>query len=237
MDTHTWQSLLAIGVLMAVHLAAGRARHMARDWRDPTLAAASGIAVAYVFVQLLPQVAENEDAIAVAAGRPPGRNAFVVTLVGVLVFLGVDWASNRSRTRRGDSGGRAVYVFSIVSYVLFNLLLGYVIGNRSGTDVGSLALFTIAMAVHFYVNDHALAVRHAENLHLVGRWVLSAALLAGWLVGLAAEVTPWVVGLMVAFLGGGVIVRVLRNEATGITNLEAFLAGAVGYTLLILAVT
>lgn len=221
---------------MGVHLVAGRARHLARDWRDATLAVASGIAVAYVFVQLLPQVAEHEDALAAAAGRAPGRNAYVVTLVGVLVYLGVDWASRRTRAGGAD-GGHAVYVFSMVSYAVFNLLLGYVIGNRSGTDVGSLALFTVAMGVYFYVNDHALAARHSENLYLVGRWVLSAAIAGGWLAGLVVEVHAALVGLMVAFLGGGVIVRVIRNEAVGIENLTAFVAGAVGYALLILVTT
>lgn len=42
---------------------------------------------------------------------------------------------------------------------------------------------------------------------------------------------------MVAFLGGGVIVRAIRNEAVGIENLTAFVAGAVGYALLILVTT
>lgn len=238
MDTHTWQSLAAIVVLMAVHVGAGWARYSNRDWHNTTLAAASGIAVAYVFVQLLPEVAAHEDAIAAATGQPAGRNVFVVTLLGVLVFLAVDWASTRRRREPDTAGaGRAVYVFSVVSYVLFNLLLGYVIGNRAGPEVGPLALLTIAMAVHFYVNDHALTTNHAESFHLVGRWVLAAALLLGWLLGLVVEVSEAVVGLVVAFLGGGVIVRVLRNEAVGIDNLEAFVAGAVGYALLLLALT
>ena len=60
--------LLAAG-LGAVHLFAGRMRFLRASPRSRWLSAAGGVSVAYVFVHLLPDLAEEQETIRRAAGE------------------------------------------------------------------------------------------------------------------------------------------------------------------------
>ena len=93
------------------------------------------------------------------------------------------------------------------------------------------------MALHFIVNDYGLKELHHDTYRKVGRWVLVVAIVAGWAVGYVVEISEAAVALVVAFIGGGVILNVLKEELPEERKSRywAFLLGAVLYAILLLS--
>jgi hypothetical protein len=68
------------------------------------------------------------------------------------------------------------------------------------------------MALHFVVNDHGLREQHKEAYLRTGRWMLAAAVLIGWVVALLTEISEVAIAMLTAFLAGGVVMNVLKEE-------------------------
>lgn len=238
-----FSALLAVG-LVAVHLFSGRLRFLDVFPRSRWLSAASGISVAYVFVHLLPDLAEEQETIREAAGESFGfleYHVYLVALVGLAVFYGLDRAAKSSRRRnrsvgKGDAAGAPVFWLHVASYSLYNALIGYLLLHRETPGLGSLFLFAFALGLHFVVNDYGLREDHKGLYDRLGRWVISAAVLAGWLVGLAFDVSEAALAVLFAFLAGGVILNVLKEELPEEreSSFLAFALGAAFYSAVLL---
>ena len=240
--------LLALGAAVAlalVHVLAGRLRLLHATPRSRWLSAAGGVSVAYVFVHLLPELSEAQEAVAgEAEGLLPfvESHVYLLALLGLGLFYGVEIASRRSRAegRGGEHGatGPAAFWLSIGSFALYNALVGYLLLHREDQARTSVVLFAVALAVHFLVNDHGLREHHKGAYDRVGRWLLAASILAGWMVGRLTEVSDAAVGLLIAFLAGGVVLNVLKEELPEErqSRFGAFALGAFAYAALLEAI-
>ena len=58
--------------------------------------------------------------------------------------------------------------------------------------------------------------------------MIAAAILAGWAVGIATDVSERVIALVIAFIAGGVVLNVLKEELPGerLAQFSPFAAGA-----------
>ncbi len=94
------------------------------------------------------------------------------------------------------------------------------------------------MALHLSVNDYGLRSHHKELYHRVGRWVLAGSVLAGGVLGIAVPLPELALLVPLAFLAGGVVLNVLKEELPEEreSHFGAFALGVVGYTALLLAV-
>lgn len=65
----------------------------------------------------------------------------------------------------------------------------------------------------------------------------AAAVLGGWAVGAVTEIPQVLVGFLFAFLAGGVVLNVLKEELPEErqSNFGAFALGTAGYALILLA--
>ena len=52
------------------------------------------------------------------------------------------------------------FALHVGSFALYNALIGYLLVNREETDARGLLLYTIALGLHFVVNDRALDEHH-----------------------------------------------------------------------------
>ncbi len=223
---------VAAGALALVHLAAARLTNLDRLPRSVWLSAAGGISVAYVFVHLLPALGEEQATLEEAAeGAIPfvQHHAYLVALAGLAAFYGVE--------RVGDRGGRAAFAFAVGSFAAKNAVIGYLLVHRLNASTLDLVLFTVAMGLHFVVNDVALRRRFEDDYRRVGRFVLASAPPLGVALGYAYELSEPAVALLLAFLAGGVILNVLKEELPGEreSRFSAFALGSVAYSLLLLA--
>jgi len=238
-------SLWAILALAILHLAAGTTAALRLSWQARVLSAAAGISVAYIFLDLLPDLAEGQRLID-GSGILPGleRHVFILALVGFTVAFWVETEARRSRRRQRQVGsvdvtGDGTFWLGILSFVALNASIGYIVANPGDETVKPLWLFALVMGLHFVVNDHALTEHHGDRYRKLGRWLLVAALLVGWMVGMvpALEVPPGALALLLAYISGGVLLNVLRHELPDTdqtADVVAFAVGAGVYGALVL---
>lgn len=238
-------SLLAVVGLAIVHLFSNRLRFLDVTPRSIWLSISGGISVAYVFVHLLPELAEGQEEIAKAIGEGITfleRHVYLLALLGLVSFYGLEQAAQSSRWRKRREGKQdatsgGVFWLHIFSFALYNVIIGYLLLHPIDRGLEALLLFFVAMALHFVVNDHGLREHHKEAYVRVGRWVLTLAILVGCLLGLLVEIPEPTIAVLIAFLAGGVILNVLKEELPEErrSNFWAFALGASAYTVLLLA--
>lgn len=227
-------ALISVIIFASIHLWANQAKKITCLQHGRFLSAGGGIAIAYVFVDLLPKLSESDDLIRNTFKEMIPfieRHAYVMALIGFLLFFMTD----RSRTVLKKP---SAFWLSLSSYALFNFLIGYAIVDKSNPEVQPLVLFTIAIALHYFVNDYELNETYGEIYQKKGKWVLIAALFLGWFAGLGMTISPTAIALVSAFIGGGVIMNVTRHELpTDKPNSSiSFLLSALIYTAILLSV-
>ena len=252
MSDHETAAFVAALLLAALHLFGSALRFLTLVPRSRWLSAAGGVSVAYVFVHLLPELAEGQAAIEGEAGGGGEEAAagpmleflehhvYLVALVGLAVFYGIEKHSLTSRRRRDVQSGEdqttdAAFWLSIASFAVYNAVIGYLLLRPELEELTQLGLYTLALGVHFVINDMALREHHRDAYHRIGRWMLAGAILAGWAVGTATEVSERVIALVIAFIAGGVVLNVLKEELPGerLAQFSPFAAGVAAYAALL----
>lgn len=239
--------LLAAAVMMAIHLVAGRLRFLDVIPRSRWLSIAGGASVAYVFVRLLPELGAGQEVIqaSIVGGALAGleNHVYLIALVGLVAFYGLERVVRMSQERRSPAGdigrtttGPSVFVLHIASFGTYNILIGYLLLHRIRPGPISLAFYTIAMALHFLVTDYGLRKDHRRDYDRVGRWTLSAALIAGLVAGYLTNLPEVWIAVLTAFLAGGVILNVLKEELPEEreSRIVPFFLGAFGYAAILL---
>ena len=247
----TTQSLvgaLVISLLLAaLHLAAPRLRRLPFVPEDVTGSFAGGLAVAYVFLHLLPELAEGNEAIGEALEdvvEPTpllDLGIFLVALAGFATFYGLE----RLARLRAATGGRGqepagVYWLHLGAFLVYNGLITYTMALRLRTGVAFAALFVIAMGLHFVLTDRSLEEHYPRRFPRSGRASLALALLAGWVLSaISAPTSTVLVALLTALLAGSILLNVFKEElpSTGRSSYRWFLIGLVLYAALLFLVT
>jgi hypothetical protein len=210
-------SAAVAAVLVLVHVGARRLRFPGPTPRSVWLSAAGGVSVAFVFLQLLPELHESQQAVREASTLRVGSGQseiYLVALAGLTIFYGLERLASASRARsmaagEGNLTATSVFAVHVGSFAVYNAVIGYLLvhGERSNE-----LLYATAMALHFIANDQSLREHHQERYDRVGRWVLAAAIICGWAVAVRWELPELAVRLMIALLAGGVILNVMKEE-------------------------
>ena len=238
----------AIAWLFALtHAFGARLTFLSRTPRSVWLSLAGGVSVAYVFVHLLPELAEHQESVARAAEEAGILGAveshvWLIALVGLAVFYGLErlarsGAKDEREAGRPERPPRGVFWIHLASFAVYNLIVGYLLVHREGGLV-ELGFYGIAMALHFLVNDHGLRAQHGRAYQREGRWLLAAAPVAGWALGMAATVPDLALSALFALIAGGVVLNVLKEELPEDRDSRfwAFAGGAAAYAALLIAV-
>jgi hypothetical protein len=233
--------VLAGSLLVLIHAFGGKLRFIEYVPRSIWLSGAGGVSVAYVFVHLLPELAEGAEALAEAieAERFAEHAAWLLALTGLALFYAVEVVARSSRKEHPENiTSPGVFWFSIATYAVYNGLIGYLLHEREEAGLSTLILFTVAMSLHFLINDFGLREHHQKRYERFGRWVLVAFIVFGAAVGWASDVPESVRGAILAFIGGGVILNALKEELPreAESRFPAFATGATAYAALLLAV-
>ncbi len=191
-----------------------------RFWsRRRFLSAAAGISVAYIFIDVLPELEFQRKVVVKAAGEGllfAEQRIYMLALLSFVVIYGLEHMVLVTRGRRRDTvaAGEADAVFwlQLAGYAAYSALIGYLVIERAERGVLPLVAYTFAMAVHFLIVDHALDEEHGRAYRMLGRWLLAASVLVGWLVGVVAPLSEVAVARLFAVLAGGVVITSLRAE-------------------------
>ncbi|WYK04142.1 hypothetical protein DWF04_013920 [Cereibacter sphaeroides f. sp. denitrificans] len=215
-------ALLAAG-LGLIHIFIGRLGFLGLLPRSIWLSAAGGVAVAYVFLHILPELGAHQATFARALGL--GAQAaetwvFLVGLAGLTTFYGLERLAKASRKRSQAAGQQdaveaRLFWVHLDSFAVYNLLIGYLLVHREAGP---------CVASHRYDRT--------------GRWIMAAAVVAGWALGAATRLPELMTGLLFAFLAGGIVLNVLKEELPEDrqSRFWPFFGGAAGYALVLVAI-
>jgi hypothetical protein len=232
---------LAAALVVASAFASGKYIHPShllgrRKW----LSIAGGVAIAYVFVDILPELAEKHEAFLESYGEADvlfaEQRIYLAALAAFVFFYGVEHLLAADRSRRALLTGSIGHGLHVLAFALYAALIGYLLVERLEEGYAALILYAAAMSLHFLTVDHALRREHEERYDRGGRWVLTASVLLGWFVGTTIEISPATLARLFALVAGGVVINSIKEELPSEKegNFWAFLAGAAGYALLLM---
>lgn len=168
---------------------------------------------------------------------------YLVSLSGLAIFYALERLARTSRGRRRiDSGEDKVepHVFwlHIVSFAVYNVLIAYLLLHREESGSWPLLMYFLAMSLHFFTNDFGLRQDQKDLYDHLGRWVIAAAVVLGWVIGAATTIPELYIGFLFAFLAGAVLLNVLKEELPEErkSSLWPFALGAAGFAALLLVV-
>lgn len=233
MEHSSFAPAISLIALALIHFFAGRLRFLERLPRNRWLSFAGGISVAYVFVQLLPELATAQEHFGASTKLPQflERHIYIASLVGLLIFYSLE----RYASIRPNGNDNLLFYTHVLSFGLYNVLIGYLLVDGESVE-GSLLLYVIAMGTHFIVNDFGLREHFKQKYDREGKWILCLAILMGGGLAFVSSIDRNLLYLLFALLAGSVIMNVLKEELPDEkqSKLLPFVGGAFLYGALIL---
>jgi hypothetical protein len=121
---------------------------------------------------------------------------YLVALLGLAIFYGLERMVKSSQKRGAlpatgkelSTPSMGIFWLHILSFGVYNTLIGYLLVHREEQDVRGLLFFFVALALHFLINDYGLRQDRKDTYERLGRWIVSAAILIGWIAGLATQI-------------------------------------------------
>lgn len=197
--------LLALVVLVIIHLFANKSQILGWVWHGRFLSLAAGISFAYVFVDLLPSLEKGQPALKKAFDNIIpylDLHAYVLALLGVLFYYGLHTQNMTVRN----------FWLSISGYLLFNFFVGASLSDSSNPEIQPIALFTIALGMHYFIHDHNCRDDNPLLYQSKVRWLLAGVLVLGFVVGKLTHIPESIVAIVISFVSGGMILNSLRYE-------------------------
>lgn len=233
--------------------------------RNPLLTFASGVAAAFVWLRLIPLVAEGELGVEqLLAGTPLGvvkRPAFTVSVLSLLLFYvlfrlmqrgkrknqekqqdqrgGASEWEDQSRQKDGSSrSGKGLFWLHAPIYALLNVVIGMLVMQQAEDGWRAVVLFLVAKGSALFVLDHAFFDQHGGLYDRFGRWLTTLGIPIG--VALRLWVLPLsdpAVTLLLAVLGGAILFNAIAEETPPKRQspMWAFILGGLSYTVLLSA--
>ena len=127
--------------------------------------------------------------------------------------------------------------FHLSSFAAINYLYACFLPSLIGTGIEYGILFTVAIGGYVLLADRFSVIHHPKRFRQRNRWIGSAALLLGLLNAfLFHPISDLTLALATAFLGGGLLMTVFREElpAANSTRLLWFLSGSGGMAILLI---
>lgn len=235
---------IAAILLAIIHILASKIKFLQGIPRSKWLSIAGGASVAYVFIHILPELEEWQRTFEESGiFEFLEHHLYLVALIGLVTFYGLERAAKLSRqSAREEQQERkasypGIYWLHMISFTVYNAFIGYLLIHRYSDDILNLLVFLIAMGLHFLVNDYGLYEHYKRRYSWHGRWIISVGIITGWLVGIMMEISESRLAVIFAFISGGIILNVLKEELPEERKSDfwAFFSGILVYsTLLIL---
>lgn len=202
-----WASLISVGIITSAQAAYPWVERRAGESLARITAVAGGIAVGYVALYLLPKIGDYTAALIANQPELPELlqyRLYLFFLAGLVFYFFVDRAGAAGRVLPAWLHGGAFAVYSFAT--------GYVLASVPRPGYFPYILAGGALGLHFIGICHQLRAWHTIAFDRCIRWLLGVAVLAGWAAGSLETFSKAVVATAVAFLGGGILVNVLREE-------------------------
>jgi len=207
---------------------------------------AGGVSISYVFLEIFPELSHAQTEVE-HLGFPLitylENHVYILALMGLVVFYGLDILALKSRSRNqavSDLEQTSPLTFWIhtAAFAAVNVILGYLLQNLDSHGLATCLLFFVAVALHLFVIDDNLREHHQKLYDRQGRWLLTAAIVAGAIVGQVAKLDEAAIAVVWSFVAGNIILSVLKRELPDERKscFWSFASGAIAYAILLLVI-
>src|SRR5262245_50538630 len=120
-------------------------------------ALSAGVAVAYVFINVMPELEEHRRTVAesvVGTLLDAEKRIYLWALAGFVTFTGLSKLQYTDAPR--SDGQESLYRLEMAGFAVYMLLVGYLLVSRSDSSYLSMGLYVFAMALHAFMLDHEL---------------------------------------------------------------------------------
>nr|WP_138976346.1 hypothetical protein [Microbulbifer agarilyticus] len=177
---------------------------------------AAGIGIAYVFLVLLPKLAEIEDALGEGGGDgtilPVALNAYLGALAGFVMFLLI---ANKGFFEDDRQAGAKLSLGELTVFCVFCVYyaqVGFLLGEWPSANIFGYLPLVCAFGLHFIGINFHLWKRYPVKYPKALRWLFALSLLLGWIASVTAEGIADVVKFSTMFVAGGIIITAMREE-------------------------
>jgi zinc transporter ZupT len=204
-----------VGILLPVK------KYVPRKW---WLSFSGGVAVAYVFVHLIPELHNIKD----VAGS---SLTFSLTLLGTIIYFG---AAKFVKQSKNTPDSRRAFIIQMTTLVPYFFILGYFL-ERLNTLI-ALGSYTIAVGIHLIGFGYDQKEDHKEKYTYWVVGTLAVVLLAGTIASFFYKFDELILNLLLAFVTGGILLNSIKEEIPTINQSRywAFAAGAISVGVLLL---
>ncbi len=188
--------------------------------RRRTISAAAGVSVAYIFLDVLPELGAQHLSFLKAAGGDQlpyaEHRIYILALISFIILYGLEHMVLSSRKRRRDviekGGSDAIYWLHLTGFTAYSAMIGYLLIERAERGSAALIVYCLAMAIHFLIVDHSMREEHGPVYDRSGHWILAVSVLTGWLIGISVPLSELTFARLFAVLAGGVVITSLKSE-------------------------
>jgi len=239
-------SLAGAALIVAVHMLAGK-MHFLERWDGTGLDFLAGIAMAYVFIDILPHLAGKQERFAKLSDQGIygfiAHHVYILALAGFVIFLAVirredDWRQSIPTGEVTLATASLPLRIEAVSLAAYSFIIGSMLAKQPAHRIEPPLFFAAAMAAHFAGLDHLMHQRYPKLYDGALRYVLSATVLSGWLLGLLLAMSSVIYTATFAFLAGGITIVTMIFELPRMTSggrYRSFCLGAIAFTLVMVA--
>jgi hypothetical protein len=175
---------------------------------------AAGVSVAWVFVDLLPEISENQAKFSTGPHRGaalfPEQAIYLAAMLGFVLFYALEYFV--SGAAEDGEPGRVFSSLRIAAFAGYSALIAYLLIHNVWRDATTLLLYTLAMSFHFLLVDHSLFSDRYGAYERHSRWILALAVLVGWFVGILTSIPDQWMARIIGFVSGGVLMNTVVVE-------------------------
>ena len=201
-----------------------------------------GISLAYVFFHLIPTVRTYELEVMNSFHLNAVNASHVISgsiLLGIIIFyfLEVGLKSTRLKMMKNTHHSTGPFWATIGSYFIYNFIVGVLLSTHHFKTPVTALFYLLAIGVHFLTNDWVLRHHFKILYDTYGLKLLVLAVLSGFIIGTIIHVPHLFIGLLEAFVAGGLTLNAIKDELPACSGkgLTSFMLGLSFYSVLLLA--
>lgn len=175
------------------------------------LSFSGGLAVAYVFVYVLPSLhREQQQLKEYGSTLTMEVELYFIGLLGLLLFYGIEKIVSQAE-QNGTAEKNVYFWLQVLFFMIYNMLIAYtvVVSNVRGVQA---VFYGAAIGMHFIAVAHDLWRKNPQRYNSLGRYFLASGILLGWGFAIWFELSSIAQSLIFAFISGAMILNVLKNE-------------------------
>ncbi len=221
---------------MLMHVAVPYMHFLKSKQRSPWLSLSSGVALAYVFIYLLPKIASSQAKVNELSSQVIVIDQSIIwflAFMGLLTFYWAGWVADEDN-KVGRTKNRTLLLY-LGGFCPYFAQLGYLVADIPILNIPNGLMIACILLLHSMGINHGIRHNMQRRYDRFLRWAFAASTLAGWLLCILIDDFANKVSYWDAFIGGGIIITALKEELPhqSETRFGPLLLGAFGATGLI----